>query len=220
VERGKRIRIKFSKEERMKYISHLDLLRTMERAIRRSGLPIAYTEGFHPRVKVQFASALPVGIASKGELMDLELREDITALDALGRLKNELPSALAPQKGAVVPQNEGPLMSLVEGASYSVSVEPQDDLTERIALWLAKETIPWQRQRKNKVRRLDLRRATSKITVTDGDRLELFLFFSSEEINVRPQEIIASLELMPLGIVRTAIFGQGVLLRPLEKGIE
>ena len=51
MERGTRIRVKFVKRGELKYISHLDLLRTMERAVRRSGLPIAYTEGFHPHAK-------------------------------------------------------------------------------------------------------------------------------------------------------------------------
>lgn len=218
MERGNRIRIKFNKGEGLKYISHLDLLRTMERAIRRSGLPIAYSEGFHPHAKVQFASALPVGIASRGELMDLELTEEFTAQEVLARLAEQLPAALMPEKACVVPQGEGALMSLVEGASYWVLTEPQDDLAQRVDAWLAKETIPWQRQQKNKVRQLDLRRATSKLTVTGDDQLELLLFFSPEETNVRPQEIISSLELVPLEIVRTAILGQGVLLGPLEKG--
>ena len=220
VERGKRIRFKFIKTGDLKYISHLDLLRTMERATRRSRLPIRYTEGFHPRAKIQFTSALPVGIASLGELMDIELTEELLAGQAMQEMGGQLPATLALKEARVVPPGEGPPMSLVRGASYQIRVEPQDDLAQKVDGWLAKETIPWTRQQKNKVRHLDLRGATSKLEVLGREQLELLLFFSSEATNVRPQEIIASLKLVPLEIVRTAIWGQGVLMEPLEKGIE
>lgn len=218
MERGERIRIKFCIVGALKYISHLDLLRTMERAIRRSALPIAYTEGFRPRAKLQFASALPVGVESYGELMDLELEEDFSAEEVLARLTSQLPPQLAPQKAMVVPSGESALMSQVEGASYLVQVEPVADLSARVAAWLSQKTIPWIRRQKKKVRHLDLRAATSKLVVVGEDQLELLLFFSQDAINVRPQEIILSLELVPRKIIRTEILGRGVLLGPLEKG--
>jgi radical SAM-linked protein len=218
VERGNRIRIKFKKGNALKYISHLDLLRTMERAIRRSKLPIAYSEGFHPHAQVQFASALPVGVASLCELMELELTEELAASDVKGRLSEQLPVALAPSRAAVVPQSEGRLMSLVQGAGYWVRVGAAEDLASRVQGWLDQETILWQRKQKNKVRQLNLRAATLEIKVKGQDQLELFLFFSPEATNVRPQEVVASLELVPRELVRTAILGQGVLLGSLEKG--
>jgi radical SAM-linked protein len=218
VERGTRIRVKFVKRGELKYISHLDLLRTMERAVRRSGLPIAYTEGFHPHAKIQFASALPVGVESTGELMDIELKEEFSASEVVQRLKEQLPKALAPHEGAVVPEGEGKLTSLVQGAGYLVRVEPVADLAGRVEAWLGKDTVLWPRQRKGKVRHLDLRKATTKLAACGTDQLELFLSFSPEATNVRPQEVILSLELEPLFVVRTAIFGEGVLLAPLKKG--
>ena len=71
------IRIRFSKRGRAKYISHLDLMRAMSRAVRRAGLPIWYTEGFNPHPYLSFALPLPLGQEGLREAMDLRLIEDI-----------------------------------------------------------------------------------------------------------------------------------------------
>ena len=160
---------------------------------------------------------LPVGVESTGELMDIELKEEFSASEVVQRLKEQLPKALAPHEGAVVPEGEGKLTSLGQGAGYLVRVEPVADLAGRVEAWLGKDTVLWPRQRKGKVRHLDLRKATTKLAACGTDQLEL-LSFSPEATNVRPQEVILSLELEPLFVVRTAIFGEGVLLAPLKKG--
>jgi len=71
------IRIRFSKRGRAKYISHLDLMRAMSRAVRRAGLPIWYTEGFNPHPYLSFALPLPLGQEGLREAMDLRLTEDM-----------------------------------------------------------------------------------------------------------------------------------------------
>ena len=67
-------RIKFCKYGSMKYIGHLDIMRYFQKAIRRSGLPIKYSEGFNPHQIMSFAAPLGVGITSDGEYMDIELK--------------------------------------------------------------------------------------------------------------------------------------------------
>ncbi|HHY14975.1 MAG TPA: DUF2344 domain-containing protein, partial [Firmicutes bacterium] len=66
------IRFRFSVGGEVRFLSHLDLLRTMERALRRSGLPIAYSEGYSPRPKMSFGFALPVGVLSTAEYGDFD----------------------------------------------------------------------------------------------------------------------------------------------------
>ena len=70
-------RLKITKGEPIRYISHLDFAALMQRAICRSHLPAAYSEGFNPHMKIAFASALSVGITSTCEYMDLELKKDV-----------------------------------------------------------------------------------------------------------------------------------------------
>ena len=83
-------RIKFAKTGSMKYVGHLDIMRYFQKAIRRSGLPIKYSEGFNPHQIMSFAAPLGVGITSEGEYMDIELREEVKSREALERLQNTM----------------------------------------------------------------------------------------------------------------------------------
>ncbi len=76
-EKNCRIRLKFTKTNPMHLISHLDLLRLLERALRRSQLPVSYSQGFHQLPRLQVALALPLGIEAEGEWMDIDFHEDI-----------------------------------------------------------------------------------------------------------------------------------------------
>jgi radical SAM-linked protein len=70
-----RLRITFSKSGALRYTGHLDLQTTWERTIRRAGLPLAYTQGFHPGPRIQIASALPLGFIGRAEIVDIWLQE-------------------------------------------------------------------------------------------------------------------------------------------------
>ena len=88
------IRAIFSKIDRAKYISHLDLNRTMQRALKRAGIPVWYTEGFNPHAYIMFPLALSLGVESKCEIMDLGITEDISFDEIKSRLNNVLPEGL------------------------------------------------------------------------------------------------------------------------------
>jgi radical SAM-linked protein len=68
-----RLRLKFGRGEDLKFLSHLDLMRLWERALRRAGLPLAYSEGFTPHPQIALAAPLLVGVTSDAELMDVSL---------------------------------------------------------------------------------------------------------------------------------------------------
>lgn len=90
----KEYRIAFEKTGSLKYISHLDLNRCMIRAIRRSGLPAWYTEGFHPHLYLMFPLALSLGAESVCECMDVRLTEELPPEEILDRLNAALPEGL------------------------------------------------------------------------------------------------------------------------------
>ena len=73
----KRLFLSISKGEELRFLGHLDMLRTMERAVIRSGIPIAFSEGFNPHMKIAFASALAVGVTSQAEYMDVDFKEEV-----------------------------------------------------------------------------------------------------------------------------------------------
>lgn len=95
-----KIRATFSKTGRAKYISHLDLNKTMQRAIKRSKIPLWYTEGFHTHMYIMFPLALSLGVDSKCELMDFVLIEDIEPEEIRSRLNAVLPEGLQVSKVA------------------------------------------------------------------------------------------------------------------------
>lgn len=88
------IRIKFSKLGDLMYISHLDLARTMQRIIVRSGIDIWYSEGFNPQPKIVFAVPLPVGVESKCELMDIKINSPMPLEEIKERISRNFPAEM------------------------------------------------------------------------------------------------------------------------------
>lgn len=82
----RRYRIRFSKKGNLRFIGHHDLLRAIERILRRARLPVAMSQGFHPKPRVSYLSALPLGFSSDDESMELILDEDLPASETLARL--------------------------------------------------------------------------------------------------------------------------------------
>lgn len=82
-------RLFFNKYEDMKYISHLDLLRFMDRILRKSGVPVKFSQGFHPRPKISLGNPISLGTEAFNEAMDIELKEDMTNEELFNKLNNK-----------------------------------------------------------------------------------------------------------------------------------
>ena len=89
-----RVRIRFEKTGIMRYVGHLDLMRFFQKAVKRSNLPIRYSEGFNPHQIMSFASPLGVGLTSEGEYMDIDLKEQVDAASALKALNDNMVEGL------------------------------------------------------------------------------------------------------------------------------
>ncbi len=90
----KRIRIKYTKGEEVKYISHRDLMRVFQRAIRRANLPILYSQGFNPHMKISWGQALKVGKSSEGEYAELQMEENVKPREVKDKLNQVLPKGI------------------------------------------------------------------------------------------------------------------------------
>lgn len=122
-----------------RFLGHLDQVRALDRALRRSGLPVAYSEGFNPRAKLSFGPPLPVGAESEAELCALELTRPVAPAEVLSRLRPQLPPGL--ELLTVVPGHRGrrsPLADLqwaewevtLEGATAQDIARAMDDVLE------------------------------------------------------------------------------------------
>lgn len=114
--------IKYQKGKGVKFISHLDLMRAFQRAIRRAKLPISYSKGFNPHAEFSLASPLPVGTWSIGEYMDIKLDEAQDPDFIMNSMNSSLPPDIRVIKVRKVGDKFPSLMSIVSGASYEMTL--------------------------------------------------------------------------------------------------
>ncbi|MDD5382411.1 MAG: TIGR03936 family radical SAM-associated protein [Candidatus Margulisbacteria bacterium] len=90
-----RIKLKYTKGEEVKFISHRDLMRAVQRAVRRADIPIAYSQGFNPHMKISWGNALKVGATSDGEFAELQIDGWVKPQELMDKLNRQLPKGLA-----------------------------------------------------------------------------------------------------------------------------
>ncbi len=117
-----RLRVRYAKDGRLAYLGHLEVMETIMRSVRRSGLPFEVGNGFAHRMRIQFCQALPVGASSKGEYYDLLLSEPLDATVALEALKEATPTALAPNAAVILPRRVPALEAWVDLSCWDVAV--------------------------------------------------------------------------------------------------
>jgi len=125
------VRVRFAKYGAVKFIGHLDVLRYFQKAVRRAGLKIAYSQGFHPHQIMSFASPLGVGITSEGEYMDMELTAEYTPQEIVAALNGAMVEGFTVLSARILPEPENgrkreTAMSLVTAADYLVTVKETD----------------------------------------------------------------------------------------------
>jgi radical SAM-linked protein len=186
-----RIRIRFRKEGDLRLISHRDLVRTLERAFRRAELPLSMSEGFHPKPRMSFPSALAVGIAGTDEVMELELSQQRTAEEVLAALTPHLPPGLAINTAAVLA--EGTRKAQVRFVLFEIPVpaELRGEAARRIELLLSKSEHIVQREEGRGP--VDVRSYVDRLELVD-DRLRMRLRVTGEGA-ARPREVLEALGL-------------------------
>jgi len=155
-----RLRIKFSRGEEIKFISHLDIMRLWQRAFNRAGVPLAYSEGFNPHPRLSLAAPLALGVTSEAELMDVFLTRWFSPQAFMTAMKHQMPRGVTILQALPVGLNLPSLQSQVRFAEYQVTIQtdlPADEITARLDALLDKESIPWTHRRDTGLRSYDLR---------------------------------------------------------------
>lgn len=120
-----RILFRFSKGEPVRFVGHLDLMRVIERAMRRAGFPVAYSQGFNPRPRMSLASALTLGATSEWELCQLDLAEDLEPARleaAMTALRAQLPTGIEIQDVSAIPLEKKNPYIQVTAADYALTL--------------------------------------------------------------------------------------------------
>ena len=115
-----RVRLKFSKMGRVKYVGHLDTMRLFQRAIKVAQLPVSYSQGFSPHSLVYFALPLAVGMSSEGEYMEIVMDEVVPPSEVKECLQKVMVEGITLVDAYEVEEKSASLMSLVQGADYEM----------------------------------------------------------------------------------------------------
>lgn len=182
-----RIRITFSKQGALRYTGHLDLHKLWERAARRAELPLAYSQGFHPQPKMNLAAALPLGFASRCEILDLRLEHDIALEGLAERLNSTLSPGIQVLNVVQVEERAPALQTQVASAEYEVRMIEStfdENVKRRIESVMESESILRTRRGKE----YDLRPLIEALDV--GDDKIVMRLAAREGATGRPEEVL------------------------------
>jgi radical SAM-linked protein len=189
-----RVRLTFSKNGAMRYVGHLDLFRSWERSFRRSGLPLAYSQGFHPQPKMNLACALPLGFTSECEMLDVWLEQELSLPNIQGSLSHTLPPGLQIKNIEMVDLSAPSLQSQVVSAVYTITLlDPVPDIASRLSRVTSANQLP--RFRRNKP--YDLRPLIENLILDSigepGKQILRVQLAARESATGRPEELLDEL---------------------------
>jgi radical SAM-linked protein len=193
-----RVQLLFQKTESMRYTSHLDLQRALERNFRRAELPLAYSQGYNPRPRIVLASPLPLGFTSLGEVAEAWLSETLPTDELISRLNQSAPPGLNFLSAEPIPDGTPKLPNRLQSAIYQASFEKTTgDLSDLVSNLLTAETLL--RERKGKP--YDLRPLIEGLEVENSNEsgATLLMRLSARPgATGRPDEVLSALGLSPL----------------------
>ena len=165
-----RLRIRFSRGQEVKFISHLDIMRLWHRALNRAGIALSYSEGFNPHPRMSLAAPLAVGVTSEAELMDVNLAKFASPHFFTAAVSQQLPPGISILQVYMVALTLPSLQSQVRYAEYQVELETekeQKDVESALDSLLSLEQLPWQHQRDTGPRNYDLRALIDHLWLVD-----------------------------------------------------
>jgi len=201
-----RVRIRYAKRGPLRFTSHRDFARAFERAVRRAGVPIAFSQGFSPHPKISYASAAPTGVASEAEYLEIGLQAPMDPAE----VRAALDAALSPGLDVLeAVEAEGQsLADRIDASAWRVEfpeVEPVR-LAEAVAAFLAADEVYVERVMKDGRRRLDVRAPVVRAKASDATRLPdaaggprcaiLDLVVRQVTPSVRPDDVLAGLRVV------------------------
>ena len=168
----KKVRLKFTKEGEIRFLSHLELAHLFYRASKRADFPLSHSEGFHPMPRIIFATALPVGVESLMEIVDMELEGRITPLEVMEKLNPMLPQGIKIIEAEEVPLSAPP-SPLLHRSVYWILLDhllSQEEAITKIKKALEKGEFLIHQERKGKKRVVDVRPLIEKMEVRENGK--------------------------------------------------
>ncbi|MGH3502800.1 MAG: TIGR03936 family radical SAM-associated protein [Nocardioidaceae bacterium] len=191
-----KLRVRYAKRGRMRFTSHRDFARALERAVARAQLPVAYSSGFHPHPRISYAGASPTGAATEAEYCEIGFAQAVGPMQVQPALDDALPQGL--DIVDVVVAGPGALADRLEASAWQIQlteVAPAE-VAAAVERFLAEGVVEVERMTKRGARRLDCREAVVSMSTRAGvGKLEscaiLEVVVRQEVPAVRPDDILA-----------------------------
>ncbi|MFH1422994.1 MAG: TIGR03936 family radical SAM-associated protein [Planctomycetota bacterium] len=174
-----RYRIIYTKLEKAAFIGHLELKQILERAFRRAELPLKYSEGFHPEPKISYSPPVPLGIESNAELLDMRLTENIPPAEIINRVNPLLPHGVALYNAKLIATSAPSITASVKGNKYIIDISQipvkftQEEISRLTERFLSQSNIPFIKERKGKVRKVNMRDFVTSIEIRKENQIEI-----------------------------------------------
>jgi radical SAM family uncharacterized protein/radical SAM-linked protein len=196
------VRVRWGRTGLTRFLSHLDSLRVIERALRRSGLPVEYSQGFHPHMKISYGPPLPLGFSSEAEYFDLTLERPFTQ-DMAVRLSETLPEGYFIIMAKSIINSKVSLSGKLNRAIYEIAIDKKIDCRNSLADILGQTKTEIKRVGKDETKVVDIRPAIHKLEYIEESGLNSDLAGIVMELGlgsagyVRPPEVMAASGIIP-----------------------
>lgn len=192
-----RARVKYSKNDDVKYVGHLDAMRTFIRCIKRTCIPIKYSKGFNPRVQISFALPLGVGVTSESEYFDLEVESKMNEGIFVAELNSTLPLGFRVIGVTYIDDSDKrSLMSLVKEAVYEIEIESDIDIFELKKLFARDEILIEKESKDKKIKMIDLKKYIINIDFEQHDNKIIIIVHgkAGSVDNLNPMYILEAIQ--------------------------
>ena len=190
-----KIRIRFKKTGRAVYISHLDLMQTMQRAFSRAGYELKYSEGFNPHPQISIALPLSVGASSVCEIMDLKLKNDVDLAQLPARLTAALPEGIEVIEAYQPERKTAEIKWLCIDGVFEYDDRDTRLMCDKLREFFSADEIVIEKKTKRGLGQSDIRPAISSISFEAGDsEVKLNALISAQEPTLNPDLLVSALE--------------------------
>lgn len=190
-----RLAVKFARDFRAKYVSHLDMQRSIQRMLARSELPCEYSGGFNPHLILSFASPLPVGLATLGDYFEFSLLQNIHLMDILKKLNEVCPPGISILSVCELPEKHKKLMADVSFAKYKITLDGEN--TEKLKTALNQNEVNIITKRGKMINARPLVHSLD----AQGNEIILTVSFSGNAC-LNPEDLLKGCEISDYSIIR------------------
>jgi radical SAM-linked protein len=191
-----KLRLRYAKRGRLRFASHRDLARALERALRRAQVPMAFSAGFTPHPKISYVGAAPTGAASEAEYLEIGLAERRDPDQVRAALDAALPEDIAVLEAVEAAEGAGSLADRIDAARWRIElpgVAPAD-LARAVAAFLARDSVEVPRRTKTGLKDVDARAAVASASVGGAAGCAILQVVVRQVTPaVRPDDVLAAL---------------------------